>query len=609
MAEEGKAKYAAEIWELVRLFTSLGKTIYGLLLLLVGWVFLVKYSREILASRDTVEGLWLPYLAKRWPPAFGWYHPSVSFVSLAGAAFLSVAWLLYSRLVSYAWAFMRHILKPIIFVLAYVAPILLLLLNLVLLPVIIPVTYATRAFRRRRFRANWIARRIKEVPGKTAKELANAWKENLAAMEKAHGEKVVNEVLTKGSWKASYFVLFDTCMGLIGPLLGGMLSRCRVGLAPITPQSYIEEFLASKLPLQVFAQAITRIRDELGELALLDKIQFIELPPSARLHQSSQAGRYAWLFDTDVLLWGTYKASAERVISLNLLSHLSKRKKENDKDEFGSEYQRRFFPNEIRVNFPALSFDQDDEDEVYLVLLVAEILALQSAKARWTEGWRRAISGFEALDRLRLYGRATIQEVLLRVIPPALGRLGRDALPERKPITGRHALVDLTGQWVGSMLHTGIGSAFEELAKRKGKTSTLEQLRSLAEACVRLEPKNAVGHYRVGALRILAKSRKDALQSFRQAGKLEKESFEVHEIGARVAADMSVWDLNTNEDIALAVWAAHAACAINTGDEYAINDVRNMVEKKIPEKLFYSISGEPEPLAITVIKDLLPSPK
>src|SRR5207302_5090326 len=178
-------------------------------------------------------------------------------------------------------------------------------------------------------------------------------------MEKAHGKEVVDRVLIKGSWEPSYFIVARTCLGIVGRLLGGMLSRCRVGLAPITPQSYVEEFLAAKLPLQVFAQAITRIRGELGELALLDRIQFIELPSSARLQQFSQAVRYAWLFDTDVLLWGTYKASAERVISLNLLSHFSWRKKKDEEDEDGNEYQRRFFPWEIRIDFPALSFDQD----------------------------------------------------------------------------------------------------------------------------------------------------------------------------------------------------------------------------------------------------------
>ena len=219
------------------------------------------------------------------------------------------------------------------------------------------------------------------------------------------------------------------------------------------------------------------------------------------------------------------------------------------------------------------------------------------------------LSVFQALDRLSLYGRETIQEILLRVIPPALGRLGNDALPERKPITSRHALADLAGQWVGSMLNVGIGSAFEKLSRRKGTASTLAQLRALAEACARLDPKNAVVHYRVGALRILTNSKKEALQSFRQAGKLEKESFQVHEVGARVAAEMTARGLTKNEDIALAVWAAHAACAINTGDEYAITDIRTMVEQKLPDKQSYALLGKPEPLAIAVIREMLSPPK
>jgi hypothetical protein len=611
VAEEGKAKYAAEAWELIRLFSRLGRTVYGLLILLIAWVLLVKAGREMLGSKETVDGFWVPSVTRWWPPTLKWYHPSVSFLTTAGVAVFAVLWLLYSRLFSYVWAFTRHFLKPIILILAYVVPLVLLLINLPLLLVTIPLARLIRWSRRRRFRANWLAKRAEAIKDETPEQREKAWQAHLEALHQKHDKKVIEGVLTEGSWDPSYFMIADVCAGAIGRLLRGMLSHCRVGLAPITPQSYVEEFLAAKLPLQVFAQAITRIREELGELALLDRIQFIELPPSARLQQSSQASRYAWLFDADVLLWGTYKASSERVISLNLFSRFARRKKanEDDQDKYGNEYQRRFFPWEIRIDFPALSFDQDDEEEVYLVLLVAEILALQGANKRWEEGWRQMLSGHQVLDRLSLYSHGTIQEILLRVIPTALGRLGPEPLPERKPLTGRHALVDLAGQWVGSMLNVQFQPPFEDLSARKGTETTLAQLRALAEACTRLDPKSAIAHYRAGALRILTKAKKEAIQSFRQAGKIERDSFQVHEIGARVAADMTDFGLAKNEDIALAVWAAHAACAINTGSEHAIEDIRQIVDEKLPEKLYYRLLEKPEPLAISVIRDMLPARK
>lgn len=152
------------------------------------------------------------------------------------------------------------------------------------------------------------------------------------------------------------------------------------------------------------------------------------------------------------------------------------------------------------------------------------------------------------------------------------------------------------------------GDGFERLSKRKGTSATLHQLRMLAEACVRLDPKNAVAHYRLGALFILTDNKNGALESFMKAGTLEKESFQVHEIGARVAAEVTDSRLRRNKEIALAVWAAHAACAINTGSEYATKEIWEMVEEKLPKQLLYDFPGKPEPLAIATIREMLSSP-
>jgi len=393
-------------------------------------------------------------------------------------------------------------------------------------------------------------------------------------------------------------------MALTGRVLRRILSGCRVGLAPITSQSYTEEFRAGKLPLQVFAQAMTRIRGDLGELAVLDRVRFFELPPSARLHQFSQAARYAWLFDTDVLLWGTYKLTEEKSISLNVFRRFEVSRTEGD--DHGAAYQRRFFPSEVLMEFPALSFDQDDDEEVYIVLVVAEILALQSARRRWDIGWRRAMSQFQVLDRASLRGRETIQEILLRVIPPILQRLGSDALPETTRYTARRAVVDLAGQWIGSLLSMD-SSAFTELSRRRDKNGTFEQLRTLAGQCVRLQPGAAIGHYRLGALQILTGRRAEALASFRTAGELERHSFLVHQIGAHVAAEMTEFSLNDDEDIQLAVKAAHLACALNTGSGYARSNVEEMIDGKklLSLRQRYRKPEEPEPLAIAVIKEML----
>jgi len=602
MAEEDKTKYAAEIWELIQLFSRMGRTVYGLLALLVAWVLLLRTGRETLSAVDVVDGLWLPSIDRWWPFRVAWFHPTISWLVVAGALGLVIWWLVHSRLLAFVWALVRHGLKPAVFVLGYVSPFLVLPLNVLLMPLTIPMVALVRRARRRASRQRWMDRRKTSLPNETDEQRAQAWTKHIEELESDKGKDAVENALTDGPWEASPWFIVNAWMALTGRVLRHILSGCRVGLAPITPQSYTEEFRAGKLPLQVFARAMTRIRGDLGELAILDRVRFFELPPSARLHQFSQAARYAWLFDTDVLLWGTYKLTDEKSISLNVFRRFEASRTEGD--DHGAAYQRRFFPSEVLMEFPALSFDQDDDQEVYIVLVVAEILALQSARRRWDIGWRRAMSQFQVLDRASLRGRDTIQEMVLRVIPPILQRLGDDALPETTSYTARRAVVDLAGQWIGSLLSMD-GTAFKELSRRRDKNTTLEQLRTLAEQCVRLQPGAAFGHYRLGALQILTGKKPEALASFRAAGELERRSFLVDQIGAQVAADMTDFNLNDDEDIELAVWAAHSACALNTGSEYAKTQVRESIDEKRPRRLRYLQPGAPDPVAIAVIKEML----
>jgi len=61
-----------------------------------------------------------------------------------------------------------------------------------------------------------------------------------------------------------------------------------------------------------------------------------------------------------------------------------------------------------------------------------------------------------------------------------------------------------------------------------------------------------------------------------------------------------------NEEMPLAVWAAHAACAVSTGAKYAIDGVRTIIERTIPEKQPLALLEKPEPIAEIVIKEMLP---
>jgi hypothetical protein len=606
MAEEGKAKYAAEIWEIVRLFARLSRTVYGLFLLIVAWAFLVKAGRETLASKDIVEGIWLP-LANGWPPTLRWYHPSVSSILIAGAIVLVFWWVFYSRLLGYVWAFSRHLIKPVAFLLGAIIMLIAGITNLILLPLILPLISIVRTSRRNSFRKRWLAQREKKLPAETQAERVHAWESHMAEMKKKHGDEMIEQTMTSGDVAITPLIILSATVGLVGRVLRGSLSRGRIGLARVEALSYFQEFSLAKLPLQVFAQAITRIRYDLAEISLLDRIHFVELPPSARMQQWNQALRFAWLFDLDVLLWGTYQEKSDRTILLNLLSRRPRTKRPLDNpDKFASEYQNRFFPWNITVDFPSLSFDQDDPYDVYLALLVAEILSLETAQRRWERGWKRIFRNFRVMDQISMYGREAVQDILVRVVPRAIGELGPGPLPVSTPITSKMAIVEIAGQWIGSMFNWFNKSTFEELKGRRGETSTIGLLAEIARACVRLKPDDPILFYRLGALMVLKNAADEAVHAFTKAGEIEKRTFQVHEIGARVAASMINIDSSWGDETGLSAWAAHAACAINTGSESSIREIGKLVEEEIPNKTLYKELGWPEPTAITVIKKMLP---
>lgn len=602
MADDAKGKYAAEIWELFRLFSRIGKTLYGFFLLLLGWGLVLKAGREVLTSKDMVQGILLPSVASWKPLQIAWFHPSLSLVGILGGALLLIWWLAYSRLIVYVWSFVRQIVRPIAICVICLLPFVMAIINFVGYPLAWLICLRVRKFRLDTFEIQWMKEHKDEF--NTKKQRKEAWKAYVKIMEQKHGKKGFNSILANDSWEASNFMLVEAVTRATLWFLRRTLSRIRVGLAPVMAQSYTEEYNAATLPMRVFAQAITRARFELSELSLLKQIEIIELPPSATMQTWSQAVLFSRFFDIDVLLWGTFKEGAASSISINFLSKIRKQEKD-EVDEFGSEYHRRFFPWKIDIRVPALTFDQNDAEEVYIVLLIAQILALQFADKRWDMGLRRFFEDLRMLDRVSVNSHTTIQEMLLRVIPNGLCRLGKNPIQETTPVSGRSAFVDLAGQWIGSILNVDIGSSFEKIARRKGAPSTIVVLREMAEACVMLKPDDPIGHYRLGTLHILAGASDSAIGSFKYAGGLEKKSFLIHEIGAQVAADLSSYALSKDEDVALAVWAAHAACAINTGSERAIREIWKMVDEDLPKKLMYTLLEKPEPIAITAIKRML----
>lgn len=607
MSDKEDIKYSTEIWEVTRVFSRLAKNIYGMAIALTCWLVLMKTGSDPLTSKDTVDGLWIPTVETWYPFVWKLHQPSMSRITVLGFEIILLWWLFYSGYISYIRAIANHAVKPIVFLAATTIILITLAANTLLLP----ATFLTKKFilanRRQKFKRKWLEDYHANHPEQSAEAHQEAWETMLSELIKKHSKSIVDAGIEHGTWTPTNFMILKAFFKWTTRLLQEWLTHRKIGLTPVMAFSHIEEFNAAKLPLLVFAQAINRINSELRDFSLLGRIKLVELPAIAKIRKWSDAIHHARIFDTDTLLWGTYKDGEEKIIHMNILCrhHSNEEVKE---DNYGLTYQSTFFPREINISTSSVTFNQEDSQEVYLVLLLAKILTLQKSKSLWSNGWIRVTSIPKLLDQFNIHGEETIQKVLARLIPLAMGNIAIAREMNHKDTSIRVAIADLAGQWIGTMLNVSNNSSSQQSHRTKPIKSSIKPLIEIGKSCIEIRPSDPIPHYRLGSLYVIAGEQEKAIQHFTKAGTLEENNFQDNSSGASVTAYISMLDISrhNNAEIEMAVWAAHAACTINSRDTYLINNIRKMVEEDIPKKLHYNIIDLPEPPAIQIIKAMLP---
>jgi hypothetical protein len=191
---------------------------------------------------------------------------------------------------------------------------------------------------------------------------------------------------------------------------------------------------------------------------------------------------------------------------------------------------------------------------------------------------RREKSNLRYLDRLYMgsYKRADI-----------LSRLAYDtflAINDRRVTPGylppvNQLLTEITGRWVGNQL------ARDTLERR-----SLRQLHAMASKCAELLPKDANQFYRLGAIECILRDEKKALSHFQQAGRLDLLARDIDPVSemsvASIFLDHADNQVGEKRELTLAKFAAHAARAINTANEFTLGRLREMMHESMYVKLY-----------------------
>jgi hypothetical protein len=318
--EQHSGKWAAEVYDFVYLFQRDGKRPLGLLFLQLGWLLLVVLLTKLASSEHP-------------PYSFEFVLPSVRSATkiivfkattlyLCGSVILSLFWILYSRLYTYLISPILTVIHRLVIIAFFAFVFFIGLLDEVILGVI---------------------------------KLASRKKQQRSS---SFLMEFVNPFLRQG-WIR-------------------LLSRGRIGFAPIVAYSYDEDFRAAKLPLQLLAGAAEQCRLRLTPLGFAKQLAFLYLPVSARISTALKARWLRRWFDLDVILWGSF---SEEDLWINF--ERRQRKLRNAESDTTAKIKIRYTPerqlifeDSLSVNFPAIMINGSDAKAAYIVVAISTLEAL-----------------------------------------------------------------------------------------------------------------------------------------------------------------------------------------------------------------------------------------
>ena len=160
MSNKSETKYAAEAFELFRLFERFGRTFYELLLLEIGWLLTLVLAAKLTGKETSPPTLALPLLIGFEPPYISIKEVPLTSVSVVGGMIIFVGWAIYSRLHHYLVAPVSQIFRLMLKILSISIILLSGVLNIPLLIVTWPLELWLHRCAMRKEKDDWIKKMI-----------------------------------------------------------------------------------------------------------------------------------------------------------------------------------------------------------------------------------------------------------------------------------------------------------------------------------------------------------------------------------------------------------------------------------------------------------------
>jgi hypothetical protein len=397
--EHGSGKWAAEVYDFIRLFQRDGKRFLGLLFLELGWLLFIILLAKLSSSEHP------PYVFEFAVPALkGAAGKLLTFRATtlysAGALIVFLFWIAYSRLYLFVLSPLLRIVRIAIIALFVVASLFL----------------------------------------------------GLAESIVAALAKLWARVAKKKYVEPKYLEVFSRLQRRVWIEL---FSSGRVDIAPIVAYSYEEDFRAAKLPLQIFGSAAEQCRIRLEPIGFGRFLHFEFLPVSARVYNASKARWIRRLFGGDVLLWGSFSGD-DLWINFERKSPGRRRSNHSTTEKIKVRYtpaQQLIFGDELTIDFPVAAVPSSEARGAYITLAIATLDAVVN---------RRKLPGvFSILDQLYLYNQ-DISALTLKLLMDVFFELPDRALKASIPPSADEVLALLMGRWARAQLRSDILADIDE---------------------------------------------------------------------------------------------------------------------------------------------------
>lgn len=583
MSEQKSGKWAAEVYDFLHLFRRINASIYGLILIELGWVLLLIFIGKLTPTPN--NAVVVPAITIPWSNS----TIAVSDLLLPGSITVIVFWIFWSGLWLYIWLPLRQLLRRIAILALWTVVYIGILLNLALLVLTYPIE--------RLLVWNWLRKaspKFKEKLSQTASEkkkneievdklvgnevglvaelgINDAEKiknghlnaEEKKRIEDKINKKALDEAIVEQTGFSRWFIL-GLLRKIISDQIIALSSRAYIGLAPLQSFSYEEDVNASKAPAQVFSTAIQRLYWKLGKNKLLKHIRFENLPLHFVPHNVNEAHLLRKLLGLDVLVWGSYLRDDANKVWLNIDNNQIP----EEDDDNQKKMPKRIFGYRPDLSHKMIVIDQSSIWDVYVALALTVIQTVQSR----TKSWKQKMN-WASRDEL-YFGSVHIDTIVDHLIQDTFLEYEEKSSSGEIYPTPRRLLALLAGEWVGHIINDTDKYASDDM-------ELANSLLPILRKCIAVEPDIPENHYRLGLLFLLKGLVGDCIRAFSIGKKYEPPQFFAQRgvIMASVYVDERSLSKNIGIDRPFALAVTHAARAINLGGDTEKEHMRKVFEK------------------------------